>query len=741
MSTLDSRTNFAESTASGYNASATSITVGAGEGARFPQPSTDGAFNLVWFNSTDYTSPAQDPNREIVRCTARSGDTLTIVRAQEGTTASVKNAADKTYTVMLGPTAKMITDIETLLDAKEVSANKDTDTSLTANSDVKYPSQKAVKTYVDTGLAGKQATLGYTAENSANRGAANGYAPLGSDTKIPSAYLPAIAITDTFVVASQAAMLALTAETGDVAVRSDENKTYILQGTDPAILANWVWMKTPTDLVLSVNGFTGAVTLTTDNITEGSNLYFTTGRVLSAMSGLYESPLTISTGLTRSTNTVTANITTGVSGGQSAIGGTGSGENLSLSSTSHATKGAIVFGTLSEYDEVNDRFGVGTLSPTAQIDVKTAALGVTTTATTGIALTTAGVATLNNQQISNVIRFSASGWSTTSSAARTVDIQMYAFPVQGTTNPSANLRIASSINGGAYSIPFDFTSLGQIQINSQTVISYGSGQTGIYTASSSGLGIFNSTGATSLGTITNIGNWTLTPVALSAAQATSAFTINQSWNTTGAPATMLVNITNTASNGNSTFATFQEGGANRFRFIVTSATLILGSGGNATGLGAADKDAGTGSGTGVAIRYLGAAGSGTGYDHWMTGVARSATSGVSGVVNTAITFNPTSGTGTFYAYTINPTINQTGGASGDTGGILISPTLTSVGGTFHAIRVNAGKVTLAAATTTYPSLTMPAGTAPTTPANGDIWFDGTDIKMRVGGVTKTFTLV
>lgn len=38
-------------------------------------------------------------------------------------------------------------------------ANKDTDGTLSANSDIKYASQKATKTYVDTGLAGKQATL------------------------------------------------------------------------------------------------------------------------------------------------------------------------------------------------------------------------------------------------------------------------------------------------------------------------------------------------------------------------------------------------------------------------------------------------------------------------------------------------------------------------------------------------------------------------------------------------------
>lgn len=43
--------------------------------------------------------------------------------------------------------------LEELDSEKEAVANKDTDTTLTANSDTKYPSQKATKTYVDTAVA------------------------------------------------------------------------------------------------------------------------------------------------------------------------------------------------------------------------------------------------------------------------------------------------------------------------------------------------------------------------------------------------------------------------------------------------------------------------------------------------------------------------------------------------------------------------------------------------------------
>jgi hypothetical protein len=110
---LDPVTNFAKVTVStGYSAVATSIALSSGEGALLPQPSSDGAFNLVWFNWTDYKDPSDDPNKEIVRVTARSSDTITVTRAQEGTTASTKNEAGKTYKMILAATKKMIDDIE-----------------------------------------------------------------------------------------------------------------------------------------------------------------------------------------------------------------------------------------------------------------------------------------------------------------------------------------------------------------------------------------------------------------------------------------------------------------------------------------------------------------------------------------------------------------------------------------------------------------------------------------------------
>lgn len=109
------------------------------------------------------------------------------------------------------------------------------------------------------------------------RGQANGLASLGADGKVLDSQLSPLAITDTFVVASEAAMLALSGATiGDVAIRTDLSRSYILREADPSVLGNWAELLSPTASVSSVNGQRGAVTLSTDDITEGlTNFYFT----------------------------------------------------------------------------------------------------------------------------------------------------------------------------------------------------------------------------------------------------------------------------------------------------------------------------------------------------------------------------------------------------------------------------------------------------------------------------------
>ena len=109
----------------------------------------------------------------------------------------------------------------------------------------------------------KQTALGFTPENLANKNTANGYAGLDTNGKLNESQIPSLAITDVFEANSQASMLALsTAKRGDVCIRTDINKTYILATDGYSTLSNWKELRTPTDLVLSVAGKTGAVTLT-----------------------------------------------------------------------------------------------------------------------------------------------------------------------------------------------------------------------------------------------------------------------------------------------------------------------------------------------------------------------------------------------------------------------------------------------------------------------------------------------
>lgn len=84
--------------------------------------------------------------------------------------------------------------------------------------------------------------------------------------KIPSAQLPGFAIGERFTVANQAAMLALAAQQGDVAIRTDlSNAKFLLVG-DATVLANWINLSDSAGDVTSVNGHTGPVVLSKEDL-------------------------------------------------------------------------------------------------------------------------------------------------------------------------------------------------------------------------------------------------------------------------------------------------------------------------------------------------------------------------------------------------------------------------------------------------------------------------------------------
>lgn len=105
--------------------------------------------------------------------------------------------------------------------------------------------------------------LGFTPLDAAQKSAANGIAPLGSDSKVPAAYLPSY-VDDVLEYANLAGFPAI-GETAKIYVALDTNKTYRWSGS----------------AYVEISPSPG----TTDSLTEGAtNLYFTTARARAALS-------------------------------------------------------------------------------------------------------------------------------------------------------------------------------------------------------------------------------------------------------------------------------------------------------------------------------------------------------------------------------------------------------------------------------------------------------------------------
>ncbi|WP_313689495.1 hypothetical protein [Pantoea sp.] len=80
---------------------------------------------------------------------------------------------------------------------------------------------------------------------------------LDSGGKLPVSVIPAIALTEPFVVNSEAAMLALDAQPGDIAKRTDLGYSFCLAASPASTLSNWVQL---TDDVLAQLGLSSGAT-------------------------------------------------------------------------------------------------------------------------------------------------------------------------------------------------------------------------------------------------------------------------------------------------------------------------------------------------------------------------------------------------------------------------------------------------------------------------------------------------
>ena len=212
------------------------------------------------------------------------------------------------------------------------------------------------------------------AVNTAQLGAVSGVATLDASGKIPASQLPALAITDTFVVASQAAMLALSAEVGDVAVRTDINKSFILKTAGAGILGNWQELLSSsaagTVTSIAMTAPIAGITVTGSPITTSGTLTLSLANDLAAVEGLATTGLAVRTGTDAWT---TRSILAG--SGISITNGSGTAGDITISSLNAGTVTSVGLSLPSIFSVSNSPItSVGTLTASLTTQVKNTVL-------------------------------------------------------------------------------------------------------------------------------------------------------------------------------------------------------------------------------------------------------------------------------------------------------------------------------------------------------------------------------
>ena len=132
-----------------------------------------------------------------------------------------------------------------------------------------YNGSPATKKYVDDSISWL-----WTAASCNTWTSAWNVPVLDANWKLDNGILPALAVTDTFVVSTTSDLTWLSnAEKWDIAIVTTDSETYILSADPYSTAANWKKLATPTDTVTSVNSKTWAVTLDADDIDDSTTTH------------------------------------------------------------------------------------------------------------------------------------------------------------------------------------------------------------------------------------------------------------------------------------------------------------------------------------------------------------------------------------------------------------------------------------------------------------------------------------
>jgi len=231
--------------------------------------------------------------------------------------------------------------------------------------------------------------------------------------------------------------------------------------------------------------------------------------------------------------------------------------------------------------------------------------GLGVTSTPGLILNNDVAATVGAQQVSPGLRWSGSGWKTDATAgAQNVSFLADVLPVQGSASPTGTWQLKSSINGGTYGIvlstttagvmtlrgdtsgngTLDFTNVGANQAvlrrNSQTFLSSGwGGSNGTLLGSAGGFSLYVD-GVTGVNIGVGVGGSSalailnLTGITQTSASAAGIINGVQTWNTTGAPTALKINVTNTASDPASNLMDLQIATVSKFKVHKSGAVVF-----------------------------------------------------------------------------------------------------------------------------------------------------------------------